>query len=234
MKSLAYKYAFLFIQTILYGTFLILDILGKHISLSNYIKFTLVILCFLYVLISRNKDHGIERKLLSYALAFTVISDLLILILDYYFLGVLTFILAQQLYGLRISSFYDRPLKNFFFRLFCQGIISAAVCILLWQLDILVNGLLIVSVFYFLSILTNVIRCLKYSIYNKEDRNIRYFAIGMVLFLLCDINVGLFNLSAFLPVGKAFKLIYSISSILMWTFYAPSQVLIALSGEEKK
>jgi hypothetical protein len=56
----------------------------------------------------------------------------------------------------------------------------------------------------------------------------------MVLFLLCDINVGLFNLSDFITPSPAYNIIYSISSILMWTFYAPSQVLIALSVENEK
>jgi hypothetical protein len=52
----------------------------------------------------------------------------------------------------------------------------------------------------------------------------------MVLFLLCDINVGIFNLSGFIALPeRIYQMMYSVSSILMWTFYAPSQVLIALS-----
>jgi hypothetical protein len=64
------------------------------------------------------------------------------------------------------------------------------------------------------------------------DKSDSIFAAGLVLFLLCDINVGLFNLSGFVSVtGRVVEILYSLSSILMWTFYAPSQVLIAISSD---
>lgn len=96
-------------------------------------------------------------------------------------------------------------------------------------LNVNTDALLTVSVFYFISICTNVVRSIKLSLHYSNKRGIRCFAVGFLLFLLCDINVGLFNLSGFLSVGPVYDIIYGISSILMWTFYAPSQVLIALS-----
>jgi len=67
--------------------------------------------------------------------------------------------------------------------------------------------------------------------FHGKSRDIRLFAWGMVLFLLCDINVGIFNLSGFINVGPVYEVLYGISSISMWLFYAPSQVLIVLSGD---
>ena len=56
------------------------------------------------------------------------------------------------------------------------------------------------------------------------------FLIGLVLFLLCDINVLLFNLSAYINVSSEMYAILQIAStVLMWAFYLPSQVLIVLS-----
>lgn len=235
------KYLFVFIQFILYGTFLVLDLLANHISLSNYIKFVVVVLCFIYVLYSK-KEASRQHIFLCGAMAFTVASDIFLLLTDYYLYGVLTFIIAQQLYGIRITELIKREnidkknnsIKELLFRIVVQLVACIMLCILLWQIDIKVNSLLVVSVFYFISIVTNVVRCIKLSINYRESKDIKYFAIGMILFLLCDINVGLFNLSSYLSVGLIYRIIYNVASILMWTFYAPSQVMIALSGDTIK
>jgi hypothetical protein len=48
---------------------------------------------------------------------------------------------------------------------------------------------------------------------------------GMILFLLCDINVGLYNLPlSFRPVFQT----------LIWVFYLPSQLVLALSARSFK
>ena len=52
----------------------------------------------------------------------------------------------------------------------------------------------------------------------------RAFALGLTLFVGCDVCVGLFNV---LPPGSA---PYFAVSVGMWLFYLPSQVLIALSA----
>ena len=231
---------FIVIQLALYGTFLSLDLLGRNISLSNRVKFAVVVLCFLYVIITGMKDRSRKHMLLIYALAFTVISDIFILLSDYYLYGLLTFIIAQQLYGIRITEFINSEritkspislIRDLAIRLIYQGAFAVLIGLILWSLGVNIEELLMVSIFYFISICTNVVRLLKLHASYHYRREIKYFAIGMVLFLLCDINVGLFNLSSFLPVSPAYGMIYSLSSILMWTFYAPSQTLIALSGD---
>jgi len=93
---------FVLLQTILYVAFLTLDLAGRNIGLSSKIKFAMIILCFCYAFFGK-KNAG--RSIIFYlqlALFLTVIADLFILILDYYFYGVLTFILVQQLYGIRL------------------------------------------------------------------------------------------------------------------------------------
>lgn len=251
MKGQYYKYLFLFIQFILYISFLVIDIFGGNILISNYIKFSVVVLCLLYVLFINLKINKIQHRYLLYAMVFTVVSDVLILLSDYYFYGVLTFIIAQQLHGIRISmlsgtlkdssvksafkrltlkkSIYKNLLKDLFTRLSYQLVISFAIGTVLWYEEVSFNGLLAVSIFYFISILSNTVRSLKISLKSGNRKNIKYLAAGFVLFLLCDINVGLFNISDFISLGKYYNIIYSASSILMWTFYAPSQVLLALS-----
>lgn len=239
MKTPISKYLFLFVQLILYGMFLILDILGNSITLSNRIKFLVIVLCFLYVSFGK-KEGGKQQKFLCYAMTFTVISDIFLLFTDYYLYGLITFIVAQQLYGIRISELNNResantekyPLKTFALRFASQLVVSFILCLLLWRVGIIVNSLLIASIFYAISIVTNLVRSIRLSICYGQSKDIKLFTIGMILFLLCDINVGLFNLSSFMSLGSAYEYIYNISSILMWTFYAPSQLLIALSKDE--
>lgn len=229
---------FVILQTILYVAFLTLDLIGGNINLSSNIKFTMIILCFCYAFFSKNNAG---RSIISYlqaALFLTVISDLFILILDYYFYGVLTFILVQQLYGIRLIMIRKENnckesalvLRAFLLRFLIQLAISALVCFVLFKSGIRLEELLPATVFYFISLLLNVVSSIKIALIDLKNKGNLLFAVGMVLFLFCDINVGLFNLSGFVTISKdLYELIYFFSSILMWVFYAPSQVLIALS-----
>lgn len=240
---------YILLQAVLYVTFLFIDLTGKSITLSTNIKFSIIILCFCYALfLAKSADKGILFCMKT-GLLFTLISDLFILVLDIYLYGVLTFILVQQIYGIRItleeSRYADKSralypkktssrsselLFSYVIRLVIQTFIAIAICIVLNSMGIVLEKLLVASVFYFICIITNTVRAMSSSFKRPMDINIKLFAIGMVLFLLCDINVGLFNLSGFLNLPEDISnTIYNFSSILMWTFYAPSQVLISLS-----
>lgn len=238
MRCKRCKYIFIIILLFLYMTFLTLDILGRNLALSTRIKFTVVVLCFLYVIIRPYRGYNKEHIFLSYALLFTVISDILILLTDYYLFGVCTFIIAQQLHGLRIDALYERErngtiklLRNPLSRLLYQLAIGALIGVILLLSKVSIDALLAVSIFYFICICSNVLRSLRLYSHYHDKRDVRYFTYGIVLFILCDVNVGLFNISGYLTLGSVYDTIYNISSILMWAFYAPSQVLIALSDE---
>lgn len=233
---------FVMIQIILYVSFLTLDLAGKSLTLSSYIKFTVIILCFCYALFSKSDDKSISLCLKA-ALFFTLVSDLFILILDYYIYGVLTFIIVQQLYSFLLclkkrqrGAVANQSLFSRYAMWFAAQISgSIMIYIVLFFSGVTFDSLLIVSVFYFICILTNTIRAVFAAISNPKDKGIVLYSIGMVLFLLCDMNVGLFNLSGFITMpDQVYQVIYSLSSILMWTFYAPAQVLIALSVKENK
>lgn len=263
-KNIA-MYFFILIQSVLYLSFLGIDIFGGDNGLSSKIKFTIIILCFCYVLftaLSTGKGIFLFNRYFTAAVFFTVISDLFLLMLDYYFAGVLTFIIVQQLYGKclditgsvlnnNLAEDYcnhnanDKGFRSvvsklkFYLRISIQIVLSIGIILIIKQMNIDVDGLLIATVFYFISIVTNVIRALLEAYKAKAQQliNRKYsilFAVGMVLFILCDINVGLFNLTDFISISKQnYQLLYKVSSILMWAFYAPAQVMIALSGNRK-
>lgn len=253
---------FLLLQATLYVAFLTLDLTDGSIRLSVTIKYTIIILCFCYALLtggvyksiffceanalqsaagpgllnSRRKYPYIEELLVQAGLFFTLISDLFILLLNYYFYGVLVFILVQQLYSLRLIMLQnegrDKTKKILLYgkRITIQAAIATVVSIVLLIAGVNPDGLLIASVLYFVSILFNTIAAIQLCIKDHKNKSNLLYAVGMLLFLLCDINVGLFNLTGFIKLPEdIYTVIYSYSSILMWTFYAPSQILIALS-----
>lgn len=261
-KKNCFELLFLLLQATLYATFLTLDLTGGRVGLSILIKYTIIILCFCYALLAggvyrsiffcesnnlqtaagqsllskHRKDQCIEALILQAGLFFTLISDLFILILDYYFYGVLVFTLVQQLYSMRLILLKyekrDSTKKILLYgrRVTIQVVLAAIVCLFLLLVGVSLDRLLVASVFYFISILFNTIAAFSLAINDCKKRSNLLYAVGMLLFLLCDINVGLFNLTGFIEMPKEiYSVIYSYSSILMWTFYAPSQVLIALS-----
>lgn len=245
MERSAGKITVLFIltQIVLYAAFLTTDITGGSITFSNIIKFTIIILCFCYALFL---GKGADKSILfcmKMALFFTLVSDLFILLLDYYYYGVLTFIFAQQLYGIRLSmEKYNINIeaeqkllrRSFLIRLAIQALLMVIICVILMKIGTKLDDLLIASVFYFISIATNTLYSIIIAAKRRGKRDLFLFTVGISLFLLCDINVGLFNLSGYITLPKNLDMIvYAVSSILMWTFYAPSQVLIALSTRQK-
>jgi len=239
---------FIAIQILLYITFVCLDLSGKSIALSNAVKFTVIIICFCYALFAKGQSKSISSSL-KLAMFFTLISDLFILILDYYLYGVLTFIIVQLLYNYRISlnavsskntegehskkKSFRRVSRHFAGCFIIQLIIAGSVLICLTCLGVEAEALLIAALIYFTGLLLNTIRALAAAADKKADSGMRLFAAGLLLFLLCDINVGLFNLSSFVELEpELYSILYNISSILMWVFYAPSQILITLSIEK--
>ena len=230
---------FLAIQGLLYGSFLALDFTGGSVRLSTRIKYTVIILCFFYTILNHKSIYKKKQLCLRIAFIFTLIADYFLLLQDHhYFYGVLSFLFAQQTYGIKLDleELPDNAAvkRNLTLRILCriaiQLTIAGGIGVLLDYTGIVMDRLLFVSLFYFISFLTNIYRSLGIARKYPKNRSNLLFAIGMVLFLLCDLNVGLYNLSDFIPLtAKLDKMIYSFSSIFMWVFYAPSQVLIALS-----
>ncbi len=261
LKKRSMESIFLFLQGVLYVTFLALDVTGSDTALSNKIKYLVIILCFCYALLA---GKGTVRFVKA-AQLFTLLADLYLLLLDYYLYGVMVFILVQHLYSIRLlilkqetervpsksfaqetdreasksfdqeSDFQGKRVRQMvcsYLKRFVLQILGAlCVCMVLAARHISLELLSVTSIYYFILILSNVVTAIRLAHATPGHKGNILYAWGMLLFLFCDINVGLYNLSAFilLPEQLAF-LIDSVSSILMWTFYAPSQVLIAVSS----
>ncbi len=212
------RWIFISMEAILYGVFLWIDMfVPRCANISIYVKYTSILLCFFYVLFCCDEDidHQ-DQSLVQLILLFTLISDTFLLLIGNYALGMTTFLVAQLLHRYRLRK--GRKQRTYrialfgFFLLICLSLMGIAL-----------DYVLIVAVFYFLCMVTNA----GYSLIHRE--NVIY-TIGLILFLCCDINVGLFNIAAYIEIPEALSFfINHVVSVLMWLFYLPSQVLIALS-----
>lgn len=195
---------FLGAEVILYLSFLALDLTG-HSGPTVPLKFGGILLCLIYAVLCA---HGGGDTLVLPALLFTAAADVFLLVLGrFYSLGVVLFLAAQTGYLLRLRR---------------GGAPTAA-----W-LRLALPLLLALAAFRFgIATPLNLLVCLYFSQLLSNTVLAWYsrkwlFAVGLTLFVGCDVCVGLFNLG----LGGA------LSAVGMWFFYLPSQVLIVLSAKE--
>lgn len=189
---------FIIAQFLIYVTFITLDLL--HID-STYIKYLGIILCFGYALLSKKKYRTI-------AMAFTLIADFFLLVLNkYYEIGLISFIIVQFIYYYFLGN-YDKGYFNMFLLIRGFIIICGSIILYTYKSLTLINELVLI---YFSNLVLNAIQA--YLTSNK------ILAIGLTLFVCCDICVGLHNINA----------AYTLATFLMWVFYLPSQILIVIA-----
>lgn len=221
-------------EMILFFSFLTLDWSGAAPDLSIRIKFTGILLCFLFLLLlaGAGKFKQRDRNLMLLAMMFTLLADVCLLLTDAYVMGVCFFIIVQHLYLYRL--FKSGAVKSLTGTLLLRLVFLAGGILVFWFAGIPIDFLLIASLFYFIHILDNTIRSF-FMGNNRRKKKWRTFRYGLLLFLFCDINVALFNLSSYISVTNEFlKGLTAFSLVGMWFFYLPSQILLAFSaaGEE--
>ncbi len=205
---------FVVIEAVLYVVFMAMDLLGASGS-TMVLKYSGILLCVLFS--SLCSFYGGE-KLIPWALLFTAAADFFLLVIDrYYVAGILFFLVVQSIY--LYDLFKETGRIWIPFRIVCLVLAVALLAMtgMLTVLNLLVG-------IYFPMILVNMIMS---WIYRKKMSFL--FALGLTLFVLCDICVGLYNLYGILPES-----VYAFTRIGMWMFYLPSQVLISLSMLKKK
>lgn len=167
--------------------------------------------------------YGKDAIILSAALLFTAISDLFILVLnDYYETGVTTFIVTQSIYLYRL---YRGRGSKAYITLSVRAV--AAVAIIAVLSAAFGFGLLTsLAAVYFVMLCANCADA--FIICRRGIKNV-LFAAGLVLFICCDVCVGLNNFGSVLGVNLDGSLLKFVS-VAIWEFYLPSQVLIVCSA----
>lgn len=213
---------------VFYLTFLYIDLFQKDLSyISTWIKYFSIILTFLFSFFVRYNPINLQDKnLLQMGLFLTVLGDLFLLVLDsHYLLGILLFSLVQIIYTARYSRKNYKPIAMKFFAL---GLLIFSIFMVLNSYIGPINFIIVASIFYgicFLYSLRWALALFKEKAFPKINR--RLILIGMVFFLLCDLNVAIYNILK--ETNKEGNL-YIIPLILIWFFYLPSQAFLVLSG----
>lgn len=135
--------------------------------------------------------------------------------------AVLLFIIVQTLYCLRIHR--ELPLRAKGFLLAARGALGAGI--LLFSIRVGMRSfLLIAAALYFPNLLANAIEGV------LVDRR-EPIVFGLILFLLCDLCVGLsylFETGLFVP-NESLEM-GVLCKRIAWAFYPPSQLLISLTA----
>jgi len=209
-------FAFLVVEAALYYV-----VMAKSGTVVWVSQFSSVVFCFAFSLL------GVKEKncFIPLGLAFTVVAD--------YFLvahhpqlrlwGMLFFLGTQCVYAVLLHK--ENTGKGFLW--FRVGLCTLSLVVCLGVLGSGADALAIVSLGYYANLLTNIL--MAFCRFGKR----RLFAVGLVLFLLCDTVVGLQVAGeGYLPIEEGsflYRVIFP-SFNLPWLFYLPSQVLIALSA----
>ncbi len=211
---------FIIIEAALYVAFMAMD-LSAYSGSTIVLKYIGILLCVLFAVFCSFRGG---EKLIPVALIFTAVADIFLLVIDkYYTVGILFFIVVQSIYLFYLFKETGKiwiPVR--------AACLAAAVVIV--AVAGLINGQNVVAGIYFSMILVNM--AMSWVFGGKMPR---LFALGLTLFVCCDICVGLHNLNWLIPAG-----LYEFTRIGMWMFYLPSQVMIALSmlkergSDEKK
>ena len=120
-------------------------------------------------------------------------------------------------------------LEQFIKRILISSVIVGILLVIKFPVDMLFG----ITTFYFISFICNIILVFQVkakSHYFHGDIRLGLFLAGLVLFFCCDIMVGIFNAAGYVPLQEdIYRTLYQVSSIGMWVFYLPGQVMITLS-----
>ena len=207
-------------------------IVSRPVDDPVYLKYSGILLCFAFaaVMIYFYRKDAI---ILTCALLFTAISDYFILVIDtYYEIGVTTFFVAQaihfyRLYANRINNYITvkkLKIRVIYISLAVRAVIIATI-ISVFAAVASLNYLLIICTIYFTMLVGNCVDA--FIICRGGWKNLLY-AVGLLLFVGCDVCVALHNASVLdlqLPSALLTFVQYAI-----WVFYLPAQVCIVSSA----
>lgn len=166
---------------------------------------------------------GFRDLALPLGLALTAVADVFLILLgndsDFWLYGVLIFCAVESVY----CGYLKPSRRSIILRISLFTILTAAVLsyVSLLKENASLSFLLLIAAAVFDIVMLSGNTVDAFSAYKKEPSfSSGFFASGLALFFLCDISVGLKNITA-----DNSSFFYS----LIWIFYLPSQLLIMAS-----
>jgi len=189
-------------------------------QLEYLLKFICICACFVVSLVSyRFCFSKRDCKFLIAGMFLTVVSDFFLVLRDMDYAGYYIFFLVHAVYILRVSADYRRSLK------IMAGI---AVCFVpfYFAYDLIIATAAVYAGFFIYDVVANI------NVYkngNIEFPRVNRAVIlaGLILFMICDLNIIFFNLPRYFSVPKyVADRVYPI----IWVSYLSSQVLLSVSA----
>ncbi len=189
-------------------------------AISTALRYAGILLCVAFCAIFAIWYRNIPKTLLFFALVFTAVADWFLLVLeDYYEAGLAFFIIAQLFH---FASLCLRSGKFFKINAITRLISCIILLITLYFFDAL-SPLTVLAAIYAVNLLANFACAIQIAV---KDKRFWLLALGWLLFIGCDICVGLCNASL---IGITISAqVYNFAGRAIWEFYFPSQVIISL------
>lgn len=184
---------------------------------------SIAIACLFALIFSRPSN---TTFFLNLGLISTVIADLFLVLLSPQnkLLGMILFAITQIIYFLYLYSIENSN------KIKLANIISRIIAIVLIEIITIAvlkektDALSLISMFYITNLFINII----FAFLNKQTL---FFAIGLCLFIFCDIIIGLqVAVTSYITLAEdsfIFKILNAPINIA-WLFYLPSQTIISL------
>ena len=213
---------FVAIELLLYFIILFFDV--KHLEIYCYLT---IVMAFIFSLFYLNE--GRYNFICMIAFIFTLVADFFLVVsgkVEYKGLAMTSFLFAQVMYATYIYLQIEEKKK------FVIGItlrVTLTVIGILATFLVLKEGcdyLAVVSIIYFTNLICNIIDTI------INIKKLYLLLIALVLFMLCDVVTGLSvadGLYFTIPASSILSKIIYLPFNLIWFFYVPSQVLIALN-----
>ncbi len=202
---------------------LILTLKGEVVTVFQFISVAFAFSFSLQFVSIKEKQYFIQIAML-----FTVMADIFLVLVkpQNQVLAMCFFSVTQITYFLALYIKEHRKkvrLLNLILRLLATIlVIVVAVIVLKEKFDFLS----VISLFYFVNLVFNVV----FAFFRFKKNSL--MAIGLLLFMFCDVFVGLQSaIGVYIDVPQSsliYKIVFS-SFNWVWFFYVPSQTLLALS-----
>ena len=206
----------LILWLLIYLGFLVLEIITGKCLAVTILKYSGLVICFLYALIYARKD-----TFLILALVLTLVADGILAFDNVSEFGVMVFITVQLAHLLRLSIIRrTSPLIPILF---------AALVTVIGLIQKEIPLMFVLAMAYGVLIFTNIYEAWRWW---RLDRSTmaRCAFFGFVLFFLCDLMVGISYITTTATLPHTVTIV---TSYFAWLLYLPAQVLITLSGKKK-
>lgn len=199
---------------------------------ASILKFSSVFICLtIAILSSPLSNQSKDTFLLQMGLVFTLMADYIFLIHDDdYSIAIALFSIVQIIYSLRYRYGNERERLIKFIVLF---IIIVFLYNFLNNFSIEFDIIFAMGFYYAFCLIISLKEACGLYKSNPYKNSNKMILFAMLLFFLCDFSLGLnYILDQVQTSSYVLKWIEVLSSITIWIFYLPSQLLLALSGND--